>query len=774
MTRVSARVRDILPACSQRDAMLFVAGAALGPYTILGPIGSGGMGEVYRAHDPRLGRDVAIKVLLPAAFHDAERRERLQREARAVAALNHPHICVVHDIGEQDGQGYLVMELLEGESLAERLGRGRLSLDEALQIGCTVLETLSVVHDRGLLHRDLKPANIFLTPHGVKLLDFGLARAVDTDETAARDPASITREGLVLGSPRYMAPEQLRGGRLDHRTDLFAAGVVLFEMVSGASPFGGLSPIEVAHAIIHDEPAPLPEGIPRALQRVLRQALEKDPARRPSSARAFAAALRADDDAPTGAGEMPASGPVRRATRLIVVPFRLLRPDPEIDFLAYSLADAVASSLAGLDSLVVRSSLGVVQPTGTLDLRTLAAQADVDVALTGSLLRVGSQVRVAAQLVEVPNGSITWSHTMQAPVEDLFQLQDLLANAIVSSLHVPLTRSEQRGLRRDVPGSAEAYELYLRANGLMAEAGQWSAARALYERAVGLDPGYAPAWARLGRVLRVMAKYGGADSGSDLLLRAERAFERALALNPDLPMAHHLYTYLEVELGRASDALARLLARARSRRPDADLFAGLVTTCRYCGLLEESVAAWEQARRVDAAVRTSVSYSFYLLGEFARAIETDLDLHSYPSLMARYRLGDREAALAGLQALERDAQYITARLIAGAYRAALTGTLEDAIAAKQQLEASTFSDPEGYFFLGIVLAGAAYAAPALSALERAVTGGFHCAPAMRRDPLFASIADTSSFARLLDIAEAGQAAARETFEEAGGPELLGV
>jgi eukaryotic-like serine/threonine-protein kinase len=155
-----------------------------------------------------------------------------------------------------------------------------------------VLETLAAVHDHGLLHRDLKPANIFLTPHGVKLLDFGLARAVDTDETTAHDAAAITREGLVLGSPRYMAPEQLRSGRLDHRTDLFAVGVVLFEMVAGASPFGGVSPIDVAHAIIHEEPAPLPEGIPRGLQRALRQALEKDPARRPASAGAFAAARR--------------------------------------------------------------------------------------------------------------------------------------------------------------------------------------------------------------------------------------------------------------------------------------------------------------------------------------------------------------------------------------------------------------------------------------------------------------------------------------------------
>jgi hypothetical protein len=198
-------------------------------------------------------------------------------------------------------------------------------------------------------------------------------------------------------------------------------------------------------------------------------------------------------------------------------------------------------------------------------------------------------------------------------------------------------------------------------------------------------------------------------------------------------MAHHLYTYLEVELGRAPAALARLLARARARRPDAELFAGLVTTCRYCGLLEESVAAWEQARRVDPAVRTSVSYTFYLLGEFERAIETDLDLHSYPSLMARYRLGDRAAALAGLQSLERDANYITARLIAAAYRAALRAR-STTRSRRSQLEASTFSDPEGFFFLGTVLAGAALRAPACRRSSAPSPAASTASPAMRRGP----------------------------------------
>ena len=747
--------------------MSLLPGTTLGPYTIVGPLGAGGMGEVYRAHDGRLGRDVAIKVLPALVSHDPERRARLQREARAIAALNHPHICVIHDVGEQEGLDFIVMELLDGESLAARLARGPIRFSEAAPIARAILETLAAVHARGLLHRDLKPANIFLTQHGVKLLDFGLARSAEPDQGAT---TAITREGLVLGSPRYMAPEQIRGAHLDHRTDLFAAAVIMHEMLTGVPAFNGSSPIEVAHAIAYEEPAPLqPDAAPPAFQRALRQALEKDPARRPQSAQAFAAALSADSTT-TGPREAIAP-PGRRTTRVIVVPFRLLRPDPDIDFLGFSLADAVASSLAGFDSLVVRSSLGVVQASPTTDLRALAQQADVDVALLGSLLRVGAQVRVSAQLVEVPGGSILWSRTMQAPVEDLFQLQDTLAHAIVSSLHVPLTAREEGRLRQDVPANAEAYELYLRANQLMTETGRWPEARELYDRAVALDPGYAPAWARLGRVLRVSAKYGGPEPEVDRV-RAERAFERALALNPDLPMAHHFYTHLEVELGRAADAMVRLLTRARARRPEADVFAGLVTTCRYCGLLDESVAAYEQAKRIDPSVATSVSYTFYLLGDYARTRETDADLHGFPSMLARHRSGDSVGAITSLKALEGGAPYALGRTIAAAYRAALEREPQAAREQLRLLEASTFRDPEGLFLLGGFLAAAGISDAALVALDRGVTGGFICPRAMRSDPSFDGIRNTPEFGRLQALADSAHLRARDAFDRAGGPQLL--
>jgi serine/threonine protein kinase len=739
----------------------------LGPYRIVEPLGAGGMGEVYRARDDRLGRDVAIKVLSAEMSSDPGRRQRLEREARVIAGLNHPHVCALYDVGTQDDIDYLVMELLEGESLAERLSRGPLPFEEAARLGTTIAETLAAVHDQGIVHRDLKPANVFLARHGVKLLDFGIARLLDSGAAAE---TALTQDGMVLGTPRYLAPEQLRGGVVDHRTDLFAAAVLIYEMIAGRPAFGGTSVVEVLHAIAYEPPAPLPDhAAPPAFEQVLRQALEKDPARRPQTAAALSAALRHASDT-SAVATVGASSAPRPPTRLIVLPFRLLRADPETDFLGFSLADAVSAALAGLDALVVRSSLTATQFAGGMpDPRTLAEQAQVDVALTGSLLRVGSQLRMSAQLVEVPGGTLIWSHTLHASVDDLFQLQDTLTQAIVSSLQVPLTVRDHHALRQDVPASAAAYELYLRGNQLMIESSAWGDAQQLYEQALALDPGYAPAWARLGRVLRLMGKYSGRP---DEQQRAARAFERALALNPDLAMAHQLYAHLEVETGRATEAMVRLLVRARTRPRDPELFAGLVTTCRYGGLLDASLAAYTQAHRLDPAVQTSVAYTFYQCGQYARVVETDHGSPAFAAPLARFRLGEGEPLLDFLRTLEQGIAHQNARLVVTTYRFAMerrAGELPPLMAA---MDASGFRDPEGFFLIASYLAYAGALDESIDALGRAVRGGFHCPSAMRGDALWDPVRTRPEFQHLLSQAESASQQARDAFAQAGGEDVL--
>ncbi len=320
----------------------------IGHYAIARKLGQGGMGVVYAAHDERLQRTVALKTMKTPAGDDSA-RQRFWREARSAASVNHPNICQIYEIGEDGGELFIAMELLEGESLADRLRRGPMSVSDALPVALGILAALSELHARGIVHRDLKPSNVFLTRHGVKLLDFGLARpGVDASTLLL---TGLTEVGTVVGTPRYMAPEQVRGEPVDHRCDLFAAGTIVFEMLAGRPAFDGGTAVEVLHATLHEQPPAL-TGSPAvaAMDRVIRRALSKRPADRPSSAEAMAGELRGIH----GIDGDSARALARAVTRIVVLPFRVLRPDPETDFLGFSLADAIATSLSGIGSLVAR------------------------------------------------------------------------------------------------------------------------------------------------------------------------------------------------------------------------------------------------------------------------------------------------------------------------------------------------------------------------------------------------------------------------------------
>ncbi len=610
----------------------------IGHYRIVRQIGRGGMGIVYEAIDERLQRPVAIKALLPAS--DPQMRDRLLREARTAAAVSHPHICQLFEIGDHDGEPFLAMELLEGQSLADRLEAGPLPPAEAIATAIAVLSALDVLHRRWIVHRDLKPSNVFLSTHGVKLLDFGLARPVDAQ---LLETTVLTLPGMLLGTPRYMSPEQARGLDLDARTDLFAVGALLFEMLSGRPAFNGPSAIEALHAVLHEQPPALVGSLAVVdADRVIQRALAKDPAERYQAAEDMAHDLRAC----LARGDVSGSVTARAATRLMVLPFRMLRPDPAIDFLAFSLPEAITVSLSGLEPLIVRSSLAASRYAGDQpDLRALASEAGVDAVVTGSLLQSSGLVRVSVQLVEVPSGTLLWSHAAQVPVDEMFQIQDTVCSAVVEALALPLSSREQRLLRRDVPASSEAYGHYLRANRLSASSSQWHAAIEPYQRAVEADPSYAPAWARFGRCLRVVSKYGSPTEARERLEQAEEAMQRAFRINPDLSLAHHFYTHFEVDAGRSLEAMVRLLGRVRGSSSDPELYAGLLHASRYVGLLDASIAAYRRATRLDPGIRTSVAHSFFMLGDFERAIELDADDPAYLTVLALHALGRSDEAL---------------------------------------------------------------------------------------------------------------------------------
>ena len=740
-----------------------------GRYRIVQKLGEGGMGIVYAAHDDRLDRPVAIKRIRPG-LSDGQERQRLWREARTAASVNHPNVCQLYEIDEDSEGLFLTMELLEGEPLSAALGRGRLSPSEGVQIGLAVLSALAALHRKGIVHRDLKPSNIFLSRHGVKLLDFGLARPFVSH--AAPDETGLTRPGLLLGTPRYMAPEMIEGRVVDARSDLFVMGVVLYEMLAGEPPFGGDSVFQVARAIMEDEPPAL-GGSPGVvgLDRIVHRSLRKEVGERYQTADAFAQDLRSTLSI-TDTSEVSLLRPM---TRLVVLPFRVLRPDPSIDFLAFSLADAISSALSGLPSLVVRSTAAASRfAADTPDIPALASALDVDVLLLGTLLSSGDQVRVSAQLVQAPSGTLVRVITSQSPTGEIFQLQDTLAKSIVESLSISLTAADRGRINRDAPANHEAYEYYLRANEIQLDAKQWATARDLYLRCLERDPRFAPAWARLGRCYRLLGKYGDPSQAQSNLALGEDAIKRALDINPDLSVAHNLYAHVEVDAGHGREAVVRLLDRVRRAASEPELFAGLVQACRYCGLLDASVAAYERAHRLDRDVVTSVAQTFMLQGEWERAIAVDRSDPPFTTASALVQLGRGPEGIELLRTAIARGLHPHLHNLLGGMIASFEGRHDEVIRQTYQAIESGFGDPEALYHWAGALAQAADHDGALGLLERSIDGGFHPASALVHDPRFDSVRATPDFSQIVQRADELQREALEAFRAADGPRLLGL
>jgi serine/threonine protein kinase len=717
--------------------------------------------------DTRLGRAVAIKVSAE------EFSNRFEREARAISSLNHPHICTMHDIGMlSSGGAYMVTELVEGQTLRDWL-RGSPSTDRRIEAARQVLEALRAAHGAGIIHRDLKPANIMVRFDGyVKVLDFGLAKRISglggpkkPDDTAT---ASITVPGRITGTFAYMSPEQILGQELDSRSDLFAFGIILYEMMTGRHPWQHEVTAETLHAILKDPPPLIESPWAGVLDKLLRKNREE----RYASAEEVLDAL-------ANPASLPAP-PKAKLTRLIVLPFRVLRPHEPSDFLSLALPDAITTSLAAIDSLLVRSSMVAAQLASVpFDVKTISERAQVDAILTGSILSDGENLRVNTQLVQAPDGELIWSNTAEVSLRDIFRLQDNLVDRIVQGLAVPLTAREQRALKHDVPMSAIAYEFYLRANQIAAgnsfDPRKMSLARDLYLRSVEEDPKYAPAWASLGRAYRLIGKYGGGDPAGNIHL-AEGAFRQAFALHPDLAMAHNYYAALETETRRSVDAMGRLLNRAQNSRNDPNLLAGLVQACRYCDLLEASLAAHRLAKQLDPNVRTSVSYTYLRLGQFQDALNHSsgpADCVVLPALMG---LGNKEGAVANTHEVE---SLVTKEYVPWiiACRASVEGDIEkgrEAVGRAMEVLPIQDADPEAAFDTATLLATLEEPERAFQALSSALDKDYHCHYALMHDPRLEPLRSDARFTDLLNRASEMSRRARTVFLDNGGNRLLGV
>jgi TolB-like protein len=556
------------------------AGKRLGPYEILAELGRGGMGEVYRARDPRLGRDVALKIIASAASGDPEALHRFEREARTLASISHPHIVPIYDVGEQDGVPYIVTELVEGRSLRELLAEGSLPPGEAARLAAQIASALSAAHEKGVLHRDVKPENVLVDEKGAaRVLDFGLAarrenpfeKASDTDATASR----ASEVGVVAGTVAYMSPEQARGEKLDPRSDIFSLGVVLYEALAGSHPFRKESAISTLSGILTEEPDYAPRGkpLPEPIGRILRRCLEKRredryhsaadlahdlrSAAAPSSPQAIVLPRRSSAFAKrlgvvlVGAAAaalaillLPRPRPAKAATRtLAVLPFRILGAEPA-PHLGLGLADSVIGRLASLRQLTVRPTSAISRyESEPVDAVAAGKQLHVDAVLEGTLQKLEGTTRASVQLTDVSRGAILWSDRLDLPEGRLFEIQDAIAEGVVQRLRLELDPTERRGIGRAQAVPDDVLEMYLAVRARLSETVRMSSA----ERHETVE--------RLDRILERVPDFARA-LGARAYARASSNFQSPTPDGPGAVMSDARRA-LELDPGLAEPRIAR-------------------------------------------------------------------------------------------------------------------------------------------------------------------------------------------------------------------------
>ncbi|HEY3974615.1 MAG TPA: protein kinase [Candidatus Sulfotelmatobacter sp.] len=599
-------------------------GSRLGIYEIHAPIGAGGMGEVYRATDTRLGREIAVKILPGEMAQDADRLARFHREARAVAALNHPNVVTLYSVEECDGVHFLTMELVEGLSLDRRIAGGGLPVEQIIAIAGALAEALAAAHEKGIVHRDLKPANVMVTNDGrVKVLDFGLAKDVGAESStdATLTSAGRTEVGMVMGTPGYMSPEQVSGRALDHRTDIFSLGVVLHEMATGRRPFAGTSSAELVTSILRDNPPLVTDTraeLPNDLARVIRRCLEKDPRHRVQTARDVSNEFR--DLAQLASRPKPdpvsASRPVSandsgaaRADEgfwVAVLPFKYGGSNPDVAALAEGVTEEIVTGLARFAYLrVIAHSSALRYAQGAVDVRSAGKDLGARYVMEGSLRQAGSRLRIAVQLVDAVSGAHLWAETYDRPyqAEAVFELQDEVVPKIVSTVadtQGVLPHSMGEALRTKDVSQLSPYEAVLCAFSYLHRVSPEDHAKARegLERAVKQAPGYAPAWAMLAIVTREEYNHGF-NTRPDPLGRAFAAARSATEAAPSNHLAHHALASV-LFFQRELQAFHTEAQRAIALNPmDGFTFAYLGMLTAFAGEWERGCAWSEKARNLN-------------------------------------------------------------------------------------------------------------------------------------------------------------------------------
>ncbi len=737
------------PPDSQRAALRSQPANRVGHYQIIEKLGAGGMGEVYRAKDEVLGRDVALKFLLPALSSDEAGRKRLLREARTASSLNHPNICTIYEVGEADDMTYIAMEYLKGRTLSSIVRGERLTADDVYRYGLQIADALAYAHAHGVVHRDLKSANVVVTKEGyVKVLDFGLAKRRANSDTGETLSETLTEQGSIVGTIQYMAPEVLRGAEADARVDVWALGVILYEMSTGNLPFGGRTQFEVTSAILRDRPTRLPIELPSPLHTVIARCLAKDPEERYQSAAEVKVALEMMDSGDrlrlvpprwislkklilltvvivalmAGAAlfwfgrshRSTSSSNQSQIESLAVLPLVNLSGDAQQEYLVDGMTEILITDLAKMGALkrvIARNSVMQFKHSDK-PLQAIAEQLHVDALVTGSVMRAGNQLRVTAQLIEPSTSNNLWAQEYDREVTDVLSLQSDIALAIAREIRIKVTPEEQAALSNTPTGNPAARETYLKARYYWNKRNAEAIRTALkyFEQAIREDRKYAPAYAGVADSYIILADLEALPPAQSLS-KAKVAATKALQLDPNLAEAH-------ASLGSVYNFdYSTLLESENEFKLALQLNPNYATALHWYsmdlvmeGRLDEALAMSKRARELDPLSLIINSYLgrvLYLKREYGKSIEQlrntlelDPNFDAAHDFLARALLeaGDLEGGTLEAKKAVELSKGVPDTIAFLAYAEALNGKKADALSILNGFQSSHgFLPPEAAF-----------------------------------------------------------------------------
>jgi len=763
-------------------------GKTISHYLVLEKLGGGGMGVVYKAQDSRLHRFVALKFIADQLTDDTHALERFRRETLAASALNHPHICTVYDIGEHQGRPFLIMEYLEGETLKDCLRNGPFEIKETVRLGIQMASALEAAHGKCIIHRDIKPANVFLTSAGrVKILDFGLAKSLPTYDDESRT-LTFTEWPGVVGTLPYMAPEQMLGKAVDHRTDLWAFGALLYEMATGVRAFQGETTAALTYAILHAQPS-VPSSvnnrIPAELDCVVCKALEKESRERYQTASEFKANLEGLERNLREGKTANVTGPqvgrsqavkrsiigaalavpvfagalgwylektgreithtISRPTTVAVLPFHNSSADNSLDYLSMALPDEAVTTLSYAPTLSVRPFTMSQRFTGgSVDPHDAGEQLRVTKVVTGHFFREGDRLGVTLEGVDVAKDEMVWRGSFDVPADDILslrkQLTSSLQNGLLPALGVPDVQ-----LSVTKPKSFEAYELYLRSQ----DSSYWKTAHnkdaiPLLEKSVELDPGYAPAWMALG--LRYFKEANEGGGGSEMHKKMVAAYERAHELDPGLLFVSTELIEVGAFYGNLSASFARIQELARRWPRRAEVHLTFSEVLRAAGALDEAARECEITHQLDPELYTAPCYVLYVhTGDFAKARqEIERSPGEFSTMMLGQillREGIVEEALPKLKMIPGGKSY---ELIRDCWPdSSAPKCAEAAMESETSFRSLTFTD--AWYFGAAMQAFVGKKEGAIRLLRAASEYDFCIYPSVDRDPLFEKIRSSAEF-----------------------------